>query len=248
MAGLELNADLGEYPDNGAHDTALMRLITRANIACGGHAGDSHSMRIALGQAKAARVLVGAHPSYEDRENFGRRELGLSVAEILPVLVRQIEALRVLAAELDMTVDHVKPHGALYNRAADDRELADALATLLRRIDPQLALLGLAGSEMQFSAERARIRFIPEAFADRAYLGNGRLVPRNQPGAVLDQAAALRQAEQLQQGMVRTIDGGTLPIAAESLCVHGDGDSALALLKALRERQLLASAPFRLRS
>jgi len=231
--GFEINADLGEHDDAGATDALLMPWIQRANIACGGHAGNDSTMRLALIAAKRNRVLVGAHPSYPDREGFGRRAIDLPRRQILDSLHDQINALRTLAFELGLPLDHVKPHGALYNHAARDDELAAEVIDVIRRIDPGLAVLGLADGAMESAARQAGLRFIREAFIDRAYEPDGHLRARGLPGAVLDVPAAQEQANQLRTGVVTCHDGSRRTLRADTFCVHGDGAEAAQLLALL---------------
>ncbi len=233
MNRFEINADLGEHEDGGVIDAELMPWIQRANVACGGHAGSDTSMRLALTLAKQHHVLVGAHPSYPDREGFGRKELGLPLNVIIDSVRDQILRLLQSAAELGVRVDHVKPHGALYNRAAKEPALAEALVAVIQSIDPQLALLGLADSAMAEAARSAKLRFIAEAFIDRAYEPTGLLRPRGLPGAVLDLGQARAQAESLRRGEVTCADGSRRVLRAESFCVHGDGREAARLLASL---------------
>ncbi|AVP99847.1 LamB/YcsF family protein [Ahniella affigens] len=235
VAALELNADLGEMMDDGRTDALLMPWIQRANIACGGHAGDGDSMRAALRLAAAHRVRAGAHPSYPDREGFGRRACSLPQADVIASVLEQVSALVAEASALTIELDHIKPHGALYNQAAKDPGLAEALVAALKAHFPNQALLGLAGSAMAESCARQGYRFLAEAFLDRAYGADGQLRPRTLPGAVLTLDAALAQAAQLRQGWLVSSDGQRLDIQADSYCVHGDGAEALPLLKALYE-------------
>lgn len=235
---MEINADLGEMNDHGATDALLMPWIQRANIACGGHAGDALSMRLALQLAARHQVRMGAHPSYPDREGFGRRDCSLPTDIMLADVVLQVRALMAEASGLGLRLDHIKPHGALYNQAAKDPALASALVAALKTHFPEQALLGLAHSSMAEAAAAQGYRFIAEAFIDRAYQADRTLRPRSQPGAVLDLAAALTQAKQLQAGELQSHDGQRLRISAQSFCVHGDGAEALPLLQALREAGL----------
>ena len=193
-------------------------------------------MRETVIAAKERGVAIGAHPSYPDIHGFGRRELGLEPSEIARHVSVQIAALRDVAASVGAHVSHVKPHGALYNRAAGDAGVASAVADAIGKIDSKLVLLGLAGSEMMHAAGRAGIRFAAEAFADRAYTPELMLVPRDRPGAVIDDAAtAARVAlSVVQNRSIRTWDGVDLPVEATSLCVHGDNPGALPILRAVR--------------
>ncbi|MEM9939635.1 MAG: 5-oxoprolinase subunit PxpA [Pseudomonadota bacterium] len=223
---IDLNADLGEGMPG---ETELMALVTSCNIACGGHAGDAQSMRAALKLAKQHGVSAGAHPSYPDLEGFGRRDLEISDTGLMDSLKRQVETLRDLAGESDVALTHLKPHGALYNRAAVDPKRADLIVRVARETLPGAALVGPPGSELQRAAERQGLNFFAEAFADRAYQPNGELVPRSVPGAVIEQDEA-RMAQALSialQGQVATIEGGQLELPAETICLHGDSPGAV---------------------
>lgn len=219
MDAIDLNADLGEGE---ASDVALLDIVTSCNIACGGHAGDADSMQFTVAAAKSRNVTVGAHPSYPDKEGFGRRSRFLQGVELQASLQAQIKALLVIASANDVTVQHVKPHGALYNDAAVDRSLADVVIAAVAATIPDAAVVGLPGSELQTAAEKAGLRFVREGFIDRAYQANGQLMPRSEPGAVhesVDLIAA--QAASL----VRTVD---------TLCIHGDTPGAVEAAKATR--------------
>src|SRR6185436_7938879 len=182
---IDLNADVGE---GCGQDAALMPLISSANIACGGHAGDTDSMQEAVALALAHGVAIGAHPSFPDRERFGRRDMQLSARELHECIVAQIESLVSVAQKQGTRLRHVKPHGALYNMAARDAELAETVVTAIRSVEPSLMLFGLAGSVMLTVAERLGLRAISEAFADRAYRPDGSLQPRNERGSVIETA------------------------------------------------------------
>lgn len=237
---IDLNADLGEGfgRSQTALDEALLDLVSSANIACGFHAGDASTMRDTVRAASLRNVTIGAHPSYPDIPGFGRRELGLSPKEISRHVAYQIHALRDVCGGEGAKLSYVKPHGALYNRAAQDPETATAIATAIRDVEASLTLLGLAGSEMARAADRAGIAFASEAFVDRAYKPDGTLVPRNEPGAVIDDVKRTAQrAVMLVKGQTITADDGSeLHITAQSLCVHGDNAEAPAILRALRDR------------
>ena len=237
-ATIDINADIGEGAGTSrlAEDSAILDLVSSANIACGFHAGDATSMRETVRSAYARGVAIGAHPSYPDLTGFGRRELGLDPKEIRRHVASQVGALRNVCAEAGARLTYVKPHGALYNRAARDAATARAVIEGMRDIDDDLILLGLAGSEMQNGAVKTGVTFASEAFADRAYGDDSRLVPREQPGAVIESVTeAVARAVRLVTGKtVMTIDGKEIPIAADSLCVHGDNPRALDLLRALR--------------
>jgi UPF0271 protein len=229
---VDLNADLGE---GAADDAELLTLVTSANIACGGHAGDARLMQATVRAALARGVAIGAHPSYVDREHFGRRELQLDPDDVRADVLAQIGALDALVRAAGGRLHHVKPHGALYNQAARDPMLADAIASAVRAFDPGLALYGLAGSELLRAATRAGLRPVAEVFADRGYRADGSLVPRGQPGALIEDVdeAAARTLRMVQQGVVQAVSGETVLLRAQTVCLHGDGPQALAFARAL---------------
>jgi UPF0271 protein len=234
MTAIDLNCDLGE---GAGHDAELMPLITSANIACGGHAGDAATMRETIGLAASHGVAIGAHPGFEDRKNFGRSELMLASGEVFILVTRQVRALAGAARAAGQRIGHVKPHGGLYNLAARERRVADEIAQAVWDADPQLILVGLAGSEL-LAAGRARgLAVASEAFADRAYAPGGSLVPRSQPGAVIAEAsAAAAQGLRLaREGRVRAANGADVAVRADTLCLHGDGAEAVASARRLRE-------------
>lgn len=233
MRSIDLNCDLGE---GAGCDELLMPLITSANIACGGHAGDEATMREAVRLALAHQVRIGAHPGFSDRENFGRREITLSPAEVHQLVLSQTRALQRVAAGLGGVVTHVKPHGALYNMGARDSAVAQAIAEAVRESDPQLALVGLAGSRLIAAAGRAGLRAVGEVFADRTYQPDGSLTPRSQPNAIVHDAhCALEQVlGVLDRGEIVTACGNVIKVGAETVCVHGDGASAVEILQSLR--------------
>jgi UPF0271 protein len=213
-----------------------MRVITSANIACGFHAGDPESMRSTVALARTHGVAVGAHPGFYDRENFGRRELQVSPREVEALTLYQIGALAAIAAAQGVRLSHVKAHGALYNMAARDASLADALARATAAFDRSLVFVGLAGSALIDAGERAGLRTASEVFADRAYNADGSLVSRRQPGAVIHDrhvvvARAIRMAV---EGAVEAMSGQTLPVRADTICVHGDTPGAAAMAVEIR--------------
>lgn len=228
---IELNADIGE----GCDDGALMPYLSRVSIACGGHTGDAVSMTAALRLAVEHGVAVGAHPSYPDRIGFGRRALAASAEDIAAWVTQQTEALAEQAARLGLRLVHVKPHGALYNVAAQDRNVAQAIVQAVTAFDPGLALVGLAGSQLVAAGRAAGLMVLNEAFADRRYQSNGRLVSRETEGAlVTDPDGAAQQARALAQGgEVTALDGTPLRIRAETLCLHSDTPHALNIARAV---------------
>lgn len=236
---VDLNADMGEgFGRYRLDDEPLLDLVTSANIACGFHAGDPVVMLETVTGAARRGVSIGAHPGYPDLVGFGRRELAASPDEIRAFVAYQVGALQGICSAAGTRLRYVKPHGALYNRAARDERAAGAIAAAVRDVDGSLALLCLAGSAMVRAADGAGIRAVREAFVDRAYRADGTLVPRGEPGAVLDdvEAMAERAVRMVLEGVAPTVDGGTLVVNAESLCTHGDGPRALAIVRAVRDR------------
>lgn len=226
---IDLNADVGE---GCGQDIALMRSITSANVACGLHAGDAATMRETVVLAREYGVAVGAHPSFADREHFGRREVRLTSAEIVTLVVDQIEALAAIAVQEGIRLQHVKPHGALYNLAVRDRMVADAVAQAVASVDRSLILLGLPHSELAVAGNAAGLVTAGEAFADRAYRPDGSLVPRTEPGAVLHDS---------EEVLARVVDLASRT-DVDTICVHGDTPGAAMLASKIREA--LAAAKF----
>lgn len=228
---IELNADIGE----GCDDAGLMPYLDRVSIACGGHTGDAASIAVALRLAAEHGVRVGAHPSYPDRVQFGRRVLVASAEEIAVWVTQQTEALAEQAAHLGMRLAHVKPHGALYNVAAQDMTVAQAIAGAVAALDPALVLVGLAGSRLIAAGQAAGLAVLNEAFADRRYQADGQLVSRETPGAlIVDPAAAAEQARALVAGEpVGTFNGGAVRVRADTICLHSDTPNALNIARAV---------------
>lgn len=238
MYQIDLNADLGEGCGN---DQAIIPLLSSANISCGAHAGSTADIVAALTCCRDHGVIVGAHPSYPDRDNFGRLSMPIPAAELLQSLRQQIDHLSNLASSADVTIRYVKLHGALYNDAATDPALASTLADFFAREYPRLALLTLPAGCLFKTAQQRGIAVYGEAFADRAYQASGQLVSRQQPGAVLSNADAIRQSLQLvSQQQIHSIDGEPIALQAASLCLHGDSPAALALAQQLRQTMLAA--------
>ena len=233
-ARIDFNCDLGEGCGD---DAAIVPCISSASIATGGHAGDAPSMREAIALCLHHGVAIGAHPSFVDRAHFGRRELSLPPAEVHALVRDQVELLTGLCTEAGTTLAHVKPHGALYNLAARDVDTADAIAHAVHDSDPRLWLYALADSELARAGARLGLPVAQEVFAERAYTADGRLVPRDQPGAVIpDVEAALAQVRgMLHSGTVTSIDGRAVPIRSDTLCLHGDRANAAAFATALRD-------------
>jgi UPF0271 protein len=216
---MTLNCDLGEGIGN---DAALMPYIDEANIACGFHAGDAFTMRETVALCIRNGVKIGAHPSYVDRENFGRKEIELSSEEIYLLVKKQIESLKKIAENAGAKLNHVKPHGALYNTSAKNPEVAKAIAKAVKDVDPGLILFGLKNSHSIKAAIEMGLKTAEEAFADRRYESDGTLTPRSQPGACFTEIQdVLDQAEKIK---------------ADTWCIHGDGPHALAFAKALKAK------------
>ncbi|MES4611997.1 MAG: 5-oxoprolinase subunit PxpA [Ewingella sp.] len=231
---VDLNADLGEGCDN---DQALLQLVSSANIACGFHAGDAQTMLQSVRWALQYGVAIGAHPSFPDRENFGRTAMQLPPETVYAQVVYQLGALAAIARAEGGKMVHVKPHGMLYNQAATDPALADAIARAVHSVDPALKLVGLAGSELIRAGSRLGLATSQEVFADRRYQSSGNLVPRSQPDALIesDELALQQTLMMVQQQKVVSREGVAVPVQADTVCLHGDGEHALAFARRLRE-------------
>lgn len=228
---VDLNADLGESFGNYkcGMDDEVVRYISSANIACGFHASDPTVMQKTVCMAKENDVAVGAHPGYPDLIGFGRRNMAVSPAELKAMVQYQIGAINAFCSAAQIPLKHVKPHGAMYNMAARDERLAMAIAEGIMEVNPELILLGLSGSLLLSAAERAGLRTASEVFADRAYQSDGSLVPRGMEGAVIqsEDMAVERSVRMVKEGVVTSIDGKDIPIKADSICLHGDGEKAV---------------------
>jgi UPF0271 protein len=246
---VDLNCDAGEGfgPWRMGDDETLIPLMTSVSIACGAHAGDPLVMRRTIELAARAGVAVGAHPGYPDLQGFGRRELPLGPHEVEPWLLAQIGALAAVARALGVRLQHVKPHGALYNSAADDPALAEAIVRAVRTYDPTLVLVARAGSAQAAAGRAAGLRVAEEAFADRGYDTYGRLLARGLPGALLTDAAQAgeRALVLIRDGGLRLADDAWLPLRADTLCVHSDTPGAAAIAQAVRSRLTAAGAHLR---
>jgi UPF0271 protein len=231
---LDFNCDLGEGCGD---DAAIIPLLSSANIACGGHAGDAESMRATVALCVAHGVAIGAHPSYPDRAHFGRRDLECTPQEAHAWTLDQVRALLAIAGEQGAHVHHVKPHGAFYNRAARDRAIADAIAAAVREVDPGLCLVGLSGSALPDAGAALGLRVAHEAFAERRYEADGKLTPRTHPDAVIDGVdEALAQVRaMLRDGVVVARTGERVPLRIDTLCLHGDRPDAAAFARALHD-------------
>lgn len=233
MVKIDLNADLGE---GGSADAELMTLVSSVNIACGFHGGDAPTMLTSVRNAVKNGVAIGAHPSFPDRENFGRTAMDLPPETVYAQVLYQIGALEAIVRAENGVLHHVKPHGMLYNQAAKDPALADAIARAVRDCNPALILVGLAGSELIRAGERLGLTTRQEVFADRGYQPDGSLVPRTRPGALItDEERALAQTlEMVRSGHVTAIDGTSAAVKADTVCLHGDGEHALQFARRLR--------------
>lgn len=230
---IDLNADLGE---GCASDSELLTLVSSANIACGFHAGDAQTMLVSVREALKNGVAIGAHPSFPDRENFGRTAMTLPPETVYAQTLYQIGALAAIAKAEGGVMRHVKPHGMLYNQAAKDAQLADAIARAVHACDPALILVGLAGSELIRAGAYYGLTTRQEVFADRGYLADGSLVPRTQPGALIEdeEQSLVQTLEMVQSGRVKSITGEWANVVAQTVCLHGDGEHALAFARRLR--------------
>ena len=237
---IDLNADLGEGygPWSMGDDAAMLQIVTSANVACGGHASDPETMYKTLVMARENGVAVGAHPGFADRAGFGRRLIPMTPEEIGRMCAAQIGALQGIAAQVGVPVAYVKPHGALGNLAARDRAVADAIVAATRAIDPALAMLAISGTEAEHAACAAGSVTYSEIFADRGYLPNGQLVPRGQDGAMIHDVSTAtdRLLTFLDTGLMPTVGGDPIPLAAHSVCVHGDGPEAVPIAAEIRAR------------
>jgi len=230
---IDFNCDLGEGCGD---DAAIIPLITSASIACGGHAGDAATMRTTLRLCRDHGVAAGAHPSYPDRANFGRQEMALAPEQIETLVEAQISTLAAIAKTEGVRLAHVKPHGALYNVAARDRAIADAIVRAVVRFDPQLILFGLSGSQLTNAGEAAGLRVAHEVFAERRYEADGTLTPRNRDDAVihdLDESIAQVRGF-VRDGRVIARTGEPLALRADTLCLHGDRADAAGFARAIR--------------
>ena len=243
---VDLNCDMGEGYGN---DAELMKYISSANIACGYHAGDENTMRTTVECAIKNNVAIGAHPAFADRENFGRKNMILSPGEVYDLTLKQITRLNDIVSKLDARLHHVKPHGALYNMAAKDIIMADAIAKAIADFDGTLFFYGLANSEMAAAARKYSIKFCAEVFADRTYEPDGSLTPRTKPNALIEDiaesvSAALRMVEEQQ---IICNDKSRIAVKADTICLHGDGSHALDFARtisgAFQQKNIQVKAP-----
>jgi len=245
---VDLSADVGE----GADDLPLFPLLTSVSVACGAHAGDVETMDRCVAEARRLGVSAGAHPGYPDRAGFGREAMTMTEADLTRTLIDQIRALDAVCRRREVRLAHVKPHGALYNQAAVDSSLAMTVAKAVRACGDRLALIGSADSAMLEAAATAGIPAAAEAFADRRYLADGTLAPRSHGGSMIeDPVAAAAQAVAIAGGKpIATLDGPSIHVRAETICLHSDTPGALEIARAVRvalERAGVEVAPLALR-
>lgn len=232
MKTIDINCDLGEGIGN---DELIMPYISSANIACGYHAGNETTMKQTVELCKRYNVAVGAHPSFPDKENFGRTDMLLHPGEIYEMIIKQINCLEKIAAEADVPVHHVKPHGALYNMSARDKMMAPFVALAILDTNSKYILYGLSGSYLIKEGKALGVKTASEVFADRTYKDDGSLTSRNKPGALIEDTdkAVAQVLQMINEGTVTSIKGKKVPIVAETICIHGDGEHAVEFAKAI---------------
>ena len=250
MLVVDLNCDMGE--SFGAwkmgNDAALLDHVTSANIACGFHAGDPTTIRKTIELALEKKVAIGAHPGYPDLQGFGRRSMTIKPDEVFDLVLYQVAAVKGICESLGGRLHHVKPHGALYNQAVNDRNLSAAIARAVAKADPNLIYFGLAGSQMLADAEELGLRTAAEVFADRTYRSDGTLTPRTEPNAFIRniEQSISQVLQMVGTRTVTTIAGEAVPIEAETICIHGDSpgalDFAIAIRQALSDANVMVQA------
>lgn len=231
---IDFNCDMGEGIGN---DAAIMPFISSANIACGYHAGNVETIIETVLLAKKYGVAIGAHPSFPDRENFGRTEMELPCEKVYELVTLQIAFLKEISNIAEIQLSHVKPHGALYNMAARDPLLAKTIAQAVKDIDESLVVFGLSGSALINEAKKMGLKTASEVFADRTYQDDGSLTPRSQPNALIEdvEEGVSQVLQMITDGTVTTITGKTIPLVAETICIHGDGENAVEFAKRVQE-------------
>jgi UPF0271 protein len=245
MQSIDLNCDVGEGYES---DALIMPFISSANIACGYHAGDEATMIRTISVARKYGVAIGAHPSYPDKENFGRKSINLSADEVYQLVTEQIRILNDIASDMGMPLHHVKPHGALYNTAATDPAIAMAIAQAVVDFDTRMILYGLANSASGPAAKKLGLKFWNEAFADRTYTDEGLLTPRSETGALIenDETAIAQVWQMLESGTVYSTHGKPVALQPDTICIHGDGVHAVEFAEkihaALKEKGVLIKA------
>ncbi len=229
---IDLNADLGE---GGPHDIELLKLVSSANVSCGVHAGDAETISNTLRMAVEHNVRTGAHPSFPDREHFGRRDMQLDFNALRSHLLYQLGAIATIATSVGATITYIKPHGALYNQAAKDTDLAEYIVRIVQEFNPTLTIVGLAGGELVRISNQMGLKSLSEVFADRVYSADGSLLPRSDPRALIqDPEQAIAQSlSMVLDGVVTAVDGSLVKVRADTLCLHGDTQEALLLARKL---------------
>lgn len=242
MLTIDLNCDMGE--SFGAwkmgNDAELMNYVSSINVACGFHAGDAGTMREAVQLAQKKGVAIGAHPSFPDLQGFGRRSMSLSTQEVFDIVLYQVSALKGICEAFGARLHHVKPHGALYNLAAKDEKTAKTIAEAVKKIDSKLVFYGLSGSYLISEAKKNGLKTASEVFADRTYQNDGTLTPRNLPNALIDSVEdSIEQILQMiTEQKVTALSGEKVPISAETICIHGDGENAVSFAKTIKQHLL----------
>ena len=238
MRFIDFNCDLGEGMGN---DEAIMPFISSANIACGFHAGDEDTMKQTVELCSKYNVAIGAHPSYPDKENFGRTNMNLPAEEIYSIVLQQVQSLSAIVKSSGKRLQHVKPHGALYNMAAKDSNIANAITNAIKDFDSTLLLFGLPNSEMEKTALGCGINFIGEAFADRTYQPDGSLTLRTLPNALIEEETkAIEQVMQIVKNKTVTCaNGEIILLKADTICIHGDGKHAIQFAEALHSKLII---------
>ncbi len=223
---VDINCDMGEGMLN---DADIMPYISSANIACGFHAGDEKTMHNTIDLCLNHNVAIGAHPGFNDKENFGRKSIQLSVEELYDLVWKQLEIIQAICKEKHTKLHHVKLHGALYNMAAKDKSISNITAQAVKDFNPELVFYGLSGSVMIAEAKALGLKTANEVFADRTYQPDGTLTPRTHPHALIEKATdVVNQVEQMvKEKCVTTLSGEVMPIQADTICIHGDGDHTL---------------------
>lgn len=235
MKSIDLNCDLGEGM---ATDEEMIALISSANIACGFHAGNEYIMKTTIELCLQYNVAIGAHPSWPDKENFGRTEMQRSPNELYNYILQQLKNIDAITKKMGAKLHHIKPHGALYNQAAKDKTIAATIAKAVKDFDGALILYGLSGSILNSEAQQLGLQTANEVFADRTYTDEGYLTTRSQPNALIEDAAtAANQALQLiQQGTLKTTSGNMISVSVDTICLHGDGKHAVEFCKTIHEQ------------
>ncbi len=234
MLSIDLNCDMGEGSGN---DQAIMPFISSVNIACGYHAGDEEIMRLTVESALQHHVAIGAHPSYPDRDNFGRTNMELSPEAVYDIVLKQVRSLYDVAEKYDAVIHHVKPHGALYNSAAKDSKLSAAICRAVKDFDKNIIVYGLSGSELIKAANEAGLKSSQEVFADRTYREDGSLTPRTEANALIEDVniSAAQVLRMVKHGKVMTASGAEVSLVAETICIHGDGKYAAGFAREIRQ-------------